>query len=219
MASAIKLPCTTLEPKMRVTRKKAAENRDRILQAAARLIREHGVSGVGVDALADAAGLTYGGLYSQFGSKEALAAEALSVALAGNVETLERLGLAAYAEGYLSAEHRDAPGEGCVLAALGCDMPRESMLLRRRFTEGFRRLAGRVGEMLRAGSRQESDEEAFATVAALVGAVILARAVDEPELSERILAATRASVTRRRLGAELRREGQDDDPGLRSGAG
>jgi len=125
---------------MRVTREKAAENRDRILQSAARLIRERGVSGVGVDTLAEAAGLTYGGLYSQFGSKEALAAEALSMALAGNLETLEQAGLAGYAEGYLSVKHRDAPGQGCALAALGCDMPRESLLLRRRFTEGFRRL-------------------------------------------------------------------------------
>lgn len=179
---------------MRVTKEKAAENRDRILQAAARLIRERGIAGVGVDALTNAAGLTHGSLYSQFGSKEALAAEALSVALAGNVETLERLGLAVYAQGYLSEEHRDAPGEGCALAALGCDMPREGRLLRRRFTEGFRRLAGRMSEMLRAKSRQRSDDEALATVATLVGAVILARAVDEPELSNRILAATRATL-------------------------
>jgi TetR/AcrR family transcriptional regulator, transcriptional repressor for nem operon len=185
----------TMEAGLRVTKEKAAENRDRILQAAARLIRERGIAGVGVDTLADAAGLTYGGLYSQFGSKEALAAEALGVALAGNVETLERLGLSAYAEGYLSAKHRDAPGEGCALAALGCDMPRESMLLRRRFTEGFRRLTASMSEMLRVKSRQSSDEEALATVATLVGAVILARAVDEPELSEQILAASRASLT------------------------
>ena len=179
---------------MRVTREKAAENRDRILQSAARLIRERGIAGVGVDTLAEAAGLTYGGLYSQFGSKEALAAEALSVALAGNLETLEGLGLAAYAEGYLSAKHRDAPGQGCALAALGCDMPRESMLLRRRFTEGFRRLTASMSEMLRARSRRESENEALATVATLVGAVILARAVDEAELSEQILAATRTSL-------------------------
>lgn len=179
---------------MRVTRKQAAENRDRILRSAARLIRERGVSGVGVDALAEAAGLTYGGLYSQFGSKEALAADALSVALAGNLETLERLGFSAYAEGYLSPEHRDVPGEGCALAALGCDMPRESEMLRRRFTEGFRRLAGRLSEMLHAPARKEKEQQALATLAQLVGAVILARAVDELELSEQILAASRASL-------------------------
>ena len=197
---------------MRVTREKAAENRDRILQSAARLIRERGVSGVGVDRLAEAAGLTYGGLYSQFGSKEALAAEALSVALAGNLETLERLGLAGYAEGYLSAKHRDAPGQGCALAALGCDMPRESLLLRRRFTEGFRRLTASMRDMLRVRSRQKSENEALVTVATLVGAVILARAVDEPELSEKILAATRASIASSWSSGEPRREDRDDDP-------
>jgi TetR/AcrR family transcriptional repressor of nem operon len=135
---------------MRVTKEKAAENRDRILQAAARLIRERGIAGVGVDALTEAAGLTHGSLYSQFGSKEKLAGEALSVALAGNVDTLEALGLAAYTKGYLSTKHRDAPGDGCALAALGCDMPRESKHIRRRFTEGFQRLTGLVSEMLRA---------------------------------------------------------------------
>src|SRR6516225_9624461 len=66
---------------MRVSKKKAAENRERILAEAARLFRERGLSGVGVDALTDAAGLTHGSLYSQFGSKERLAAEALSHAL------------------------------------------------------------------------------------------------------------------------------------------
>ncbi|MFY9656786.1 MAG: hypothetical protein WAK01_09400, partial [Methylocystis sp.] len=106
----------------------------------------------------------------------------------------ERLGFRGYAEGYLSTEHRDAPGEGCALAALGCDMPRESLLLRHRFTEGFRGLAGRLSEMVRGPSRQERDKEALATLALLVGAVILARAVDEPELSEQILAAARASL-------------------------
>jgi len=139
-------------------------------------------------------------------------AEALSVALAGNVETLERLGLSAYAEGYLSVRHRDAPGEGCALAALACDMPRESMLLRRRFTEGFRRLAESMSEMLGARSRQKSDEEALATIATLVGAIILARAVDEPDLSARILAATRASLAFGRSGAKQQREGRDNDP-------
>ena len=182
------------EPELRVTKEKAAENRDRILQAAARLIRERGIAGVGVDALTEAAGLTHGSLYSQFGSKESLAAEALSVALAGNADTLEALGLAGYTEGYLSTKHRDAPGQGCALAALGCDMPRESQLIRRRFTEGFRRLTGLVSEMLRARSRRSSEDEALATVATLVGAVILARAVDEPDLSARILAASRASL-------------------------
>ena len=75
---------------MRVSKEKAAENRERILTEAARLFREHGLSGVGVDALTDAAGLTHGSLYSQFGSKDRLAAEALSHALDFEFGTHER---------------------------------------------------------------------------------------------------------------------------------
>ena len=93
---------------MRVSKERAAENRERIVTAAARLFRERGLSGVGVDALTQAAGLTHGSLYSQFGSKERLAAEALSHALA---KTARRLGKARtldeYVSRYLTPEHRD----------------------------------------------------------------------------------------------------------------
>ena len=81
---SVKRACSGSEPEgdgMRVTKEKAAENRARILGAAARLFRERGLSGVGVDALGEAAGMTHGSLYSQFGSKERLAAEALAEAL------------------------------------------------------------------------------------------------------------------------------------------
>src|SRR5689334_10411159 len=130
---------------MRVSKEKAAENRGRILTEAARLFRERGLSGVGVDALTEAAGLTHGSLYSQFGSKERLAAEALSHALAGS---FARMGstdtLAGYVAHYLSAEHRDAPGGGCALAALGCEMPRQGGAVRHSFTQGVRAMAARL---------------------------------------------------------------------------
>src|SRR5690349_714182 len=114
---------------MRVSKEKAAENRTRILTEAARLFRERGLSGVGVDALTEAAGLTYGSLYSQFGSKERLAAEALAHALASSpahrVSESEESALARFVSRYLSARHRDAPGHGCALAALGGEVPRQ----------------------------------------------------------------------------------------------
>ena len=116
---------------MRVTKEKAAENRERILTEAARLFRERGVSAVGMDALADAAGLTHGSLYSQFDSKEHLAAEALgrafdaSAAKYGEIETLS-----AYVERYLSPRHRDTPGSGCAIATLGCEVPRQGDAMR-----------------------------------------------------------------------------------------
>jgi AcrR family transcriptional regulator len=96
---------------MRVTKEKAAENRDRIVEAASRLIRERGISGAGVDALTDAAGMTHGSLYSQFGSKERLVEEALAHALAvSGKATAGAATLDQYIDSYLSCEHRDRPG-------------------------------------------------------------------------------------------------------------
>jgi TetR/AcrR family transcriptional regulator, transcriptional repressor for nem operon len=100
---------------MRVTKEKAAENRERILTGAARLFREQGLSGVGVDALAEATGLTHGSLYSQFGSKERLAEEALrhafgtSSARMSDARTLDD-----FVARYLTPEHRERRGDGCV---------------------------------------------------------------------------------------------------------
>jgi TetR/AcrR family transcriptional repressor of nem operon len=183
---------------MRVTKEKAAENRARILAAAARLFRERGLSGVGVDALGEAAGMTHGSLYSQFGSKERLAAEAIAEALAGSAgkAALEDAApgsgaLRGFIARYLSTRHRDAPGQGCALAALGCEIPRQPPTVRRAFTEGLRATVGRIARLLPDGRRQAREEEALAVTAALVGALVLARAVDDPALSEWILAATR----------------------------
>ena len=103
---------------MRVSKEKAAENRERILAEAARLFRERGISGVGVDTLTDAAGLTHGSLYSQFGSKERLAAEALGHALSTSSARMNDTGtLDDYVARYLSADHRDRRGDGCAGSA------------------------------------------------------------------------------------------------------
>ena len=111
---------------MRVSKEKAAENRARILTEAARLFREHGLSGVGVDALTDAAGLTHGSLYSQFGSKERLAAEALSHAqTASSARMSSARTLDDYVTEYLSADSRERRGDGCVIAALASEIPRQ----------------------------------------------------------------------------------------------
>ena len=181
---------------MRVSREKAAENRERILSEAARLFRERGLSGVGVDALTEAAGLTHGSLYSQFGSKERLAAEALTHALAGSAaKTGSSRSLAGYVARYLSADHRDAPGGGCVLAALGCEMPRQSAAVRHSFTQGLRHMMSRLAALFPAGPEHQREDDALAVAAALVGALVLARAVDDLDLSDRILAASRARLS------------------------
>jgi TetR/AcrR family transcriptional repressor of nem operon len=178
---------------VRVSKERAAENRERIVSAAARLFRERGLSGAGVDALTEAAGLTHGSLYSHFGSKERLAAEALrhalnsSAARMNSARTLED-----YVARYLSEAHRDRPGDGCVMAALAGEIPRQGDAIRHCFTDAVRDAMNRVAS-LEPGDRR-SDDEALAVVATLVGALTLARAVDDPELSARLLEAARKRI-------------------------
>src|SRR5438445_8854195 len=124
---------------MRVSKEQAAENRERILKAASRLMRERGISGVGVDALTEAAGMTHGSLYSQFGSKERLVEEAVAHAISAKGQQVpEGYSLADYVSDYLSAGHRDQPGSGCPFAALACEISRQSRGVRERFTTGVR---------------------------------------------------------------------------------
>jgi len=182
---------------VKVSRQQAAENRARILHEASRLFRERGLGGVGVDAVAEAAGLTHGGLYSRFGSKERLAAEALADTLARSAEVLlppgaeadPQAALQALVGRYLSPRHRDAPGGGCAFAALGSELPRQAPALRAAFTGALKDFADRLAPLL-----EGEEEAALAMLAAMVGGLILARAVDDPALSDRILAATAARL-------------------------
>jgi TetR/AcrR family transcriptional repressor of nem operon len=192
---------------MRVSKEQAADNRARILTATARMIRESGIGGVGVDALTKAAGLTHGSLYSQFGSKDRLVAEALALAMDASAdktrkELAEGGTLATIVARYLSPSHRDAPGGGCAIAAIGPEAARQGEGIRAAFTCGIRGFADRLtGLMPRQQAQstrrqaQSPEDAALATVAGLVGALILARAVDDPALSDRILAATARSLT------------------------
>jgi TetR/AcrR family transcriptional regulator, transcriptional repressor for nem operon len=178
---------------MRVSKEQAAENRERILKAASRLVRERGISSVGVDALAEAAGMTHGSLYSQFGSKERLVEEAVAHAIATKgQEVPEAFAVSDYVSEYLSTAHRDMPGSGCPFAALCCEIPRQGRGVRERFTAGVRGmiglLSGRMDSELKPRQRKE---KALVTVASLVGALVLARAVSDPKLSDDILRATK----------------------------
>ena len=181
---------------MRVTKEKAAENRERILKAASRLIRERGISGAGVDALTEAAGMTHGSLYSQFGSKERLIEDAVGYALAASGKTAAGTAtLDRYISGYLASEHRDQPGKGCPLAALACEMPRQSTAVRDTFTAGLRGMIRQVsGRMDTRLKQRQRDENALATVASLVGALVLARAVNDRNLSDDIMRATKTHL-------------------------
>jgi len=181
---------------MRVSKEQAAKNRERILQAASRLMRERGISSVGVDALAEAAGMTHGSLYSQFGSKERLVEEAVAYAISAKGQELpEVFSLNDYVSDYLSAAHRDDPASGCPFAALSCEMARQSRGVRERFTAGVRGMIAVLSRRMDSGLKpRQREDKALAATASLVGALILARAVNDPELSDDILRATKKAL-------------------------
>jgi len=186
---------------MRVSKEQAAENRRRIVEVAGALFREKGFNGIGVADLMKEAGLTHGGFYGHFASKDDLAAEACTGTLATAAERWERLArekpeeaLATIAGNYLSAKHRDKPATGCPIAALGVDAARQDGPVRRAFTEGLRPFIDTLTNLLPGRSKAARREKALATLSGLVGAVILARAVDDPALSDEILAAAKANV-------------------------
>src|SRR5215469_17292118 len=141
---------------MKVSKEKTAENRRRIVRAASRLFRERGIEGTGVDSICTAADLTHGAVYSHFGSKEAITVEALRLALAGSrriwLRQLEKRGrktaLTAIIQGYLSALHRDEPGTGCVVAALGAEISRQARGVRDAFTAEFKEALKFLSELL-----------------------------------------------------------------------
>src|SRR5262245_13445623 len=186
---------------MKVTRAQATENRARVLEVAGRLFREKGLDGIGVDALMQGAGLTHGGFYANFTSKEDLMAQACEYALAELVAGWSTVvdeangdPLVAVVAGYLAASHRDDPGNGCGLAALGTDLARKSPAVRHGVTEGMRRFIELLTRIVPGRSRVARRQRALALYASLVGAMVLARAVDDPALSKEILQAVAASV-------------------------
>jgi AcrR family transcriptional regulator len=167
---------------------------DRIVEAAARAIRRSGYHGTGIAEIMNDAGLTHGGFYAHFASREAMLAEAVDRAGAESVATSARIAatappeqaLAELLRAYLSKEHVQDTETGCPVVALGSETPRQALEVRRAATR-------RIKEMVDVVARQSPDwgkpgahEHALATVATMVGALLLARAVDEPRLSDAI---------------------------------
>jgi TetR/AcrR family transcriptional repressor of nem operon len=176
---------------MRMTREKAAENRARIVETASRLFREKGFDGVGLDAIMSEAGLTHGGFYGHFTSKEDLAAEAVARALEQGVGLLSRYtNVTDFVSDYLSESHFADRANGCVLAALGGDMARRSEGVRSGVTSYVRTALERLTGLFR-GAAATRRQRAITTLAGVVGAMTLARAVEDPVLSEEILSTTR----------------------------
>ncbi|WP_328876085.1 TetR/AcrR family transcriptional regulator [Streptomyces sp. NBC_00287] len=180
----------------RVSQAQAQANRRRVVETASRLFREQGTH-VSVADLMKAAGLTHGGFYKQFASKEALIDEATAHAFdeltQHYVEGLEQHGgqrgaaQQAMIDTYLSPEHRDSPADGCPVAALATDMAREGEdhEARRTYTEGVRDFAEWLAT---------EDQDGITRLCTMFGALVLARATNGSPLSEEILTAARTAL-------------------------
>ncbi len=170
------------------------KNRRRILAEASRLFREKGFEAVGVAEVMKAAGLTHGGFYGHFASKEDLMWR-MHRARRGREGRLGRE-CPDFLNAYLSPAHRDDPAGGCPMAALAADVRLRPEAARSAMTAGIRSQIARMEAALADGVPEDRRREAIGTYAAMLGALILARAVDEPVLSDEILGETRRWLDR-----------------------
>ncbi len=175
---------------MKVSREQMAENRQRILEVASRLFREKGFEAVSVAEVMKAAGLTHGGFYGHFDSKDDLIVHALGHAI-GNRKGAS-LDLRAFLDEYLSPRHRDNAAGGCPIAGLAADTLRQASEARSAVTDGVRAQIDWIFEKLAGLDETDRRREAIGSCSAMVGAMILARTTTDPALSDEILKETRA---------------------------
>jgi TetR/AcrR family transcriptional repressor of nem operon len=177
----------------------------KVLQAAAKAIRAEGPHRVGVAGVMAEAGLTHGGFYAHFASKDDLVAAAIGHMFEEARERLlhetqgrtPREALSSYIDFYLSAKHRDARTTGCPIAALASDLPRISDPAREQFAAGARRLTQSLAQLLEGVGNAFAEEEARSMLAELLGALSLARVEPERKRSDAILADSKCALKRR----------------------
>jgi TetR/AcrR family transcriptional regulator, transcriptional repressor for nem operon len=186
---------------MRVSREQADKNREHVIDVASRLFRERGFEGIGVADLMKEAGLTHGGFYGQFKSKEDLKIQASRRALSRNKDRWAKVlaetpseKLSALARFYLSDAHRDRRGEGCALAALGGDAPRYGPELQAAFKDGIEGYLEFLDGIMSASSGEERRDKTIAALSTMVGALVLSRAVGDEALSQKILSAAAGEI-------------------------
>lgn len=187
---------------MRVSRAQAEANRETVINVASRLFRERGFDGIGLKELMQGAGLTQGGFYKQFASKEDLETQASRRAMEAAIRRWSSATatasdpLQAVVDLYLSPEHRGERGEGCPLVALGSDAARQSEEVRRPFHEGVLAHLQVLEELLPGGGDRSDDgsQKAIAILSLMVGAVTLSRIATDEKLAGSILDAAAAAV-------------------------
>jgi TetR/AcrR family transcriptional regulator, transcriptional repressor for nem operon len=183
---------------MKVTKLQAQENRARIVETAAALFRQRGYDGVSVADLMAAAGFTHGGFYKHFGSKSDLMAEAAVSGFSQSMDNPAGFDVAAFVKNYLSRKHRDAPGNGCTLAALCGDAARQPEPIKGTFAAGIESMLatleredGTLGKV----AKREARSKRIDMLAHVVGAIVLSRSCpDDSPLADEILEACRTRI-------------------------
>lgn len=196
---------------MRYDNEHKEQTRARVLDAAAKAIRAVGPDRVGVAGVMAEAGLTHGGFYAHFASKDELVAAAIArmfeLSRARFLHETEGRGaaegLVAYIDFYLSKKHRDARDSGCPIPALASDLPRLIEATRAIYAEGVQRLISRLRDMLVELGRADAGAQAHSIIAELIGALSLARVEPDAKRSDAILAASKRQL-KKRLGLEPR---------------
>ena len=187
---------------MRYSREHKQETHDRIVRKASTRLREKGAHGIGVADLMKEAGLTHGGFYAHFDSREALVIEAFGYAMDRSMEHWRQITdevspdkrLALVAEAYLSTLHRDNPGHGCSIPALGAEIARESPKARKAFAGKLDEMIEQLTDYIPNMPRKAARKQAIATLATMAGTMLLARIAGSSELSDEVLKAGRDST-------------------------
>lgn len=180
---------------MKTSRARVEQNREKLLRTASEGFRKHGFDGVNVSDIMRGAGLTHGGFYNYFASKNDLAVQACDLELKLQAEKLRALtggagGLACYFERYLTPKNRDAPEQACLFPSLAGDVARQPEAVRSAFTAGLEDYVAAMAEIKEGPKR----EETLTIISTLVGAMVLARAVNDAALSDGILDAAQAAL-------------------------
>lgn len=170
--------------------------RAKIVEVAARALRSDGLAGVSIPAIMKKAGLTHGGFYNHFEDRDELVAEAVRHAADDTALADETRDLEGVVETYLSTGHLEHPELGCVLGALGTEAVRQEGATRRSFAETARGFLGRIDGKRGGAKRKAPSDESLVVASQMIGALILARLVDDPALADRILSASRRAIAR-----------------------
>jgi TetR/AcrR family transcriptional repressor of nem operon len=187
---------------MRYSKEHKFQTHARIVKRAAVKLREKGAHGIGVADLMREAGLTHGGFYAHFDSRDALVIEAVTHAMDRSTERWRKLSegtpadkrLSKIVNTYLAPDHRDDPGHGCAVPALAAEMARESAKTRRAFTGRMDQMIEMLTDQYQGVPRKAARKQAVAALATMMGALVMARVAGNSELSDEILKSGRDAV-------------------------